>query len=293
MALMDLPWQRGSKASLTAAMQAGRLPHALLVGAYPGWGAAQLGAWLALQVLAHPRSEDVRRLAHPDFRLLAPEQGVIPVDEVRRLTAFAQRAPQLASAKVALIEDADRMNLNAANALLKSLEEPPADTYLILTSQRVGALLPTVRSRCQKVVVDRDIAAAEAWLGDAKARELLVDYGGAPLLAAAGAAAGERPLAAVLGELAHGDAGRSPQLLDEMLALDPVSLSARWLRVLVSAMAGETSALGLAADRRTFAFVDELMWFHRQASLSRSVNVRLQLERLCFLWRGLLRPSGR
>ena len=284
----DLPWLRGSKASLTAAMQAGRLPHALLLSAYPGWGAAQLGAWLALQVLGHSRTDDVHQLAHPDFRLLTPERGVIPVGEVRRLTEFGQRAPQLAPAKAALIEDADRMNLNAANALLKSLEEPPADTYLILTSQRAGALLPTVRSRCQKVTVPRDAAAAAAWLGDAETRDLLADYGGAPLLAAAGAAAGERPLAGLLRELAHSDAERSAELLEELLALDPVLLGARWLRFLVSAMAGEGAGLGLAADRRTFAFVDELMWFHQQATQASSVNVRLQLERLCFRWRALL-----
>ena len=76
---MELPWQAPNKASLAAAVEAGRLPHAILLSAYPGWGAAELGAWLALQVLQHRRAVDARQLAHPDFRWLAPERGRIPL----------------------------------------------------------------------------------------------------------------------------------------------------------------------------------------------------------------------
>lgn len=299
---MELPWQASNRAELAAAMDAGRLPHALLLSAYPGWGATELAAWLALQVLQRPDAADARQLAHPDFRWVAPERGRISVDEIRRLCEFGQGTPQLARAKAAVIEDADRMNVNAANALLKTLEEPPGDTYLILSSQRAGALPPTIRSRCQNVAVARRPEAAEAWLADQKARDLLQDYDGAPLLASVGAAEGERPIAGLLAELASARGERAAQLLEELLGLDPLRLAARWLRCLVRAAslpgapaAGAAASLPpLAADRRLFAFVDELLWFHQQASLSNSVNLRLELERLCHLWRGLGRqPTAR
>ena len=291
---MNLPWQEANRASLSAAVEAGRLPHGLLLSAYPGWGAAALGEWLALKVLALEdapggrTSAGVRQLAHPDFRWLAPEKGVIAVDAIRRLRDFSVGAPQLAPAKAVVIEDADRMNVNAANALLKTLEEPTANTYLILTSQRAGGLPPTIRSRCQKVAIARDAEAAKAWLTDAKARQLLDDYDGAPLLALAGAENGERPMAEMLGELGRGGQERTAALVEEMLALDPARLSARWARCLVNAM-GAATARRLAANRRTFAFIDELQWFHLQVVLSSSANVRLLLERLCHRWQALVR----
>ena len=285
---MNLPWHEADKASLRAAIEAGRLPHALLVSAYPGWGAAALGEWLALKVLAVPGAPEARRLAHPDFRWLAPEKEVIPVDAVRRLRDFSVGAPQMAPAKAVVIEDADRMNVNAANALLKTLEEPAANTYLILTSQCAGTLPPTIRSRCQQVAIARNAQAAEAWLTDAKARRLLDDYDGAPLLALAGGEEGERPMAEMLNELTQGGQGRTAALVEEMLALDPARLSARWARCLVNAMGGAGPDLGAAADRRTFAFIDELQWFHLQVVVSSSANLRLLLERLCHRWCSLV-----
>ncbi len=288
---MNLPWHEADKASLSAAIEAGRLPHALLVSAYPGWGAAALGEWLALKVLAVPGAPEARRLAHPDFRWLAPEKGVIPVDAIRRLRDFSVGAPQMAPAKAVVIEDADRMNVNAANALLKTLEEPSANTYLILTSQRAGTLPPTIRSRCQKVAIARNAQAAKTWLTDVKARRLLDDYDGAPLLALTGVEEGERPMAEMLSELGRGGPERTAALVEEMLALDPARLSARWARSLVNAMGGTTPDLDraatqwrAAADRRTFAFIDELQWFHLQVVVSTSANVRLLLERLCHRW---------
>ena len=73
-------------------------------------------------------------------------------------------APEIlgAPAKVVVIESAELMNLSAANALLKTLEEPPPDTYLLLASARPGRLLPTIVSRCQSVLIGRDLPLAHA-----------------------------------------------------------------------------------------------------------------------------------
>ena len=87
---------------------------------------------------------------HPDFFLLEPEEPEKPirVDQVRELVDFVVQTAQLGGRKVVLLEPAEAMNLNSANALLKSLEEPSGDTVLLLISHQPSRLLPTIKSRC-------------------------------------------------------------------------------------------------------------------------------------------------
>lgn len=285
---MELPWQAGAKALLQRDMDAGRLPHALLISAYPGWGELELSQWLALKLLGQAPDGDPRALAHPDLRWIAPDGERIKVEQVRALAEYAQGKPQAAPVKVAVLECADAMNIHAANALLKTLEEPPGAAHLILASHRAGALPPTVRSRCRQVRIPRDRAAALAWLqarregeGEGDGAALMQDYDGAPLLAASGAQRGERPMQDILAELARGSGAA---LIDELQAQDPRRLSQRWARWLTTAMRRDAPP---AASRRLFAFVDELLWFHRQVAESSSANRQLLLERLCWRWRRL------
>lgn len=87
---------------------------------------------------------------HPDHYVLEPEEvdKAIRVDQVRDLVGFVTQTAQLGGSKVILLEPAEAMNLNAANALLKSLEEPSGDTVLLLISHQPSRLLPTIKSRC-------------------------------------------------------------------------------------------------------------------------------------------------
>ncbi len=87
---------------------------------------------------------------HPDHYVLEPEEAdkAIRVDQVRDLVGFVTQTAQLGGRKVVLLEPAEAMNLNAANALLKSLEEPSGDTVLLLISHQPSRLLPTIKSRC-------------------------------------------------------------------------------------------------------------------------------------------------
>lgn len=87
---------------------------------------------------------------HPDHFVLEPEEAdkAIRVDQVRELVGFVTQTAQLGGRKVVLLEPAEAMNLNAANALLKSLEEPSGDTVLLLISHQPSRLLPTIKSRC-------------------------------------------------------------------------------------------------------------------------------------------------
>ncbi len=87
--------------------------------------------------------------AHPDIFHLTPEDSeFIKINQVRALIDFVNQTPQISTCKVVLLEPAEALNLNAANALLKSLEEPAGNSRLILVSHQVGQLLPTIKSRC-------------------------------------------------------------------------------------------------------------------------------------------------
>jgi DNA polymerase-3 subunit delta' len=88
--------------------------------------------------------------SHPDHYILEPEEADKPikVDQVRDLVSFVVQTAQMGGRKVVLIEPVESMNVNAANALLKSLEEPSGDTILLLISHQPSRLLPTVKSRC-------------------------------------------------------------------------------------------------------------------------------------------------
>lgn len=87
--------------------------------------------------------------AHPDiFHLLPEDSEFIKIDQVRGLVDFVNQTPQLSSCKVVIIEPAEALNINAANALLKSLEEPAGNTRILLVSHQVSQLLATIKSRC-------------------------------------------------------------------------------------------------------------------------------------------------
>lgn len=88
---------------------------------------------------------------HPDMYLVEPSGDQIRIDQIRTLCSRLALKPNEARVRVAVIACADRMNTRSANALLKELEEPPANTLFILTAQNSGGLLPTIISRCRPV----------------------------------------------------------------------------------------------------------------------------------------------
>jgi DNA polymerase-3 subunit delta' len=136
---------------------------------------------------------------HPDLRIVEPfdvdDDGVatpvewIAVDKIRALIDWALLTSHRRIAKVAIVAPAERMNAAAANALLKTLEEPPPSTYLILVAHQPGRLPPTIVSRCVRVPVPTpDRATASAWLaaqGVENPVALLAQANGAPLRARA------------------------------------------------------------------------------------------------------------
>jgi DNA polymerase-3 subunit delta' len=173
---------------------AGRLPHAWLISGPAGIGKATLAYRFARCLLVEgsagaagssdAKSGEAARLdlgidpAHPVFRRIASGghaglltierafdeargrlKSEIPVDEVRRIPAFFAATPAEGSWRIVVVDGADWMNRNAANALLKSLEEPPPRSLLLLIADRPGLLPATVRSRCRRLAL-RPLAGA-------------------------------------------------------------------------------------------------------------------------------------
>jgi len=157
------------------ALRLGRPPSAWLITGAPGIGKATLAYRIARYLLAHgateagaddlsvpenhPAARQVAAGSHPGLlvlkRAINPNTGklmtVLSVDEIRRLADFFGMTSGAGGWRVAIVDTADDMNDNAANALLKMLEEPPAHAMLLLLSNAPGRLLPTIRSRCQRL----------------------------------------------------------------------------------------------------------------------------------------------
>jgi len=202
--LAPLPWQALLWQRLGEQHDAGRLPQALMLTGAEGVGKLWFLRALASRLLcASPLAgtacgsckscELLKAGSHSDFMALHPEEGSrqIRIEQVRKLIQFAGRTPALGSRKVLLIGPAELMNSSAANALLKSLEEPSDSTTLLLSSNNVSALPATIRSRCQITThVPPSVEASVAWLqqfvGDADtAAQAHALFPGQPLLAAA------------------------------------------------------------------------------------------------------------
>lgn len=179
------PWQQRAYAAALNAFDNDRLAHALLLCGPERLGKRAVAVALAKRLLcATPRAD---RMAcgecrgcrffvagsHADFLDITFEEnektkkmrGEIVIEQIRRLGAWFALTPQLGRAQVAIIEPADAINFNASNALLKTLEEPSRDRYLILVSAHPAQLSATIRSRCQRLEFPLPARAeASAWL---------------------------------------------------------------------------------------------------------------------------------
>lgn len=197
-----LSWQRSHWERLLQSKAAGRLPHALLCSGPAGVGKLLFAERLAQALLCTGPAPDGSPCAgcracrlftagsHPDYIRVQPlEAGKdIRVDQIRELSTFLGYTSRTGGYKIALLEPAERMNSNAANSLLKTLEEPPSNSLLLLVSAAPAQLPATVRSRCQRLAFSLPPPEqALAWLAaqqpGADPALLLRLSAGAPLLA--------------------------------------------------------------------------------------------------------------
>ncbi len=257
------PWNAAAWRRLARALE--RLPHALLLYGPAGLGKADFALRLAaLRLCDEPpgdaacgRCRACRLLAagtHPDFHVLMPEQtalaeegllatfaqrygaddppgkdrkprAVIAVDQVRRLGEAVATRSHSSAYRVVVLQPAEAMNTNAANALLKLLEEPPPQTLMLLVAATLAPLPATVRSRCVRIDFTAPPAReALAWLADAG----VAGSDGPLLLALAGGA----PLTA-LAWARQGFLAQREGLIDDARQLlsggaDPLAVAGRW-----------------------------------------------------------------
>jgi len=200
---MPYPWQLKQWQQLQDAVSRQRLPHALLLTGANGTGINPFALQLAHSLLCEERREGAPACgqcrscvllyagSHPDIRQIYPEEPgrQIKVENIRELIRFFHLSTQYGKHKIAIIAPAEAMNRSAANGLLKTLEEPPALSLLILVSYQQAKLPITIRSRCQKIQFNEpEHAAAFAWLNERldapeKTTELLALTDNAPLKA--------------------------------------------------------------------------------------------------------------
>jgi DNA polymerase-3 subunit delta' len=186
--VFTLTGHEAAEADFEDARARGRLHHAWLLTGPEGVGKATFAYRAARRLLGaapadrygqlgaapdDPVSRQVAVRSHPDLMVLERigEEGkprkVIPVDEARRLGEFFSKSPASAPHRVAIIDAADDLNVNAANAILKTLEEPPPRGVLLMVSHSPGRLLPTVRSRCRRLAfAPMETEAAAAFVAD-------------------------------------------------------------------------------------------------------------------------------
>ncbi|MFT3730806.1 MAG: DNA polymerase III subunit delta' [Hyphomicrobium sp.] len=171
--------QEAAQAVFAEALASGRMHHAWLLAGPAGIGKATLAYQVARAALAQPDERDlfgqglaiepqsrtdrqVLALSHPSLlvvrRTYDPKtkrfSQIIPVDEVRRLKNFLALSAGEEGRRVVIVDSADDLNQNAANALLKSLEEPPGRTIFLLVTSAPGRLLATIRSRCRVITME-------------------------------------------------------------------------------------------------------------------------------------------
>ncbi|MFQ6371082.1 DNA polymerase III subunit delta' [Shewanella sp. YIC-542] len=162
----ELPWLQAAKQQFIQQRQQGNLPHALLLPLPEADGGVLLARFMAQQLLcAHPTASGAcghckscqlfAAATHPDFYQLQADGSQIKVEQVRHLCEALSTTPQQGGYRIALVLQCERMNTAAANALLKTLEEPGAATLLLLQSDHPGGLLATIVSRCQQIKVRR------------------------------------------------------------------------------------------------------------------------------------------
>jgi DNA polymerase-3 subunit delta' len=302
----DLFGHREAERALLDAYRGGRIPHAWLIGGAQGIGKATLAYRMARFVLAHrnPTAPAVQRAttlavdpadhvarqitACAHGGLLVLERGlndrgvmrtVITVDETRETIPFFGSTAAVDGWRVCIVDTVDELNPNAANALLKILEEPPRQSLFLLASHAPARALPTILSRCRKLML-RPLATDDVVRAAARAADMAADD---PALVEA-ANAGEGSVSRTL-TLLGGDQLKLQQRTAALLATLP-QVDPRELHAL-------GDALPLSDRAALAAFVDGVeRWISERLRTDDNANANLpRLARLAEVWEKIARAA--
>jgi DNA polymerase-3 subunit delta' len=266
--LQDIAGQPRALAVLERALGSGHVAHAYLFDGPPGVGKRQaaLGLAMALDCEASPgracgQCETCRRIAaglHPDVLTITSDGAQIVMEQAQQIVALGQQRPHEARARVIILDDADRLNANASNCLLKTLEEPLRGTHIVLVTSAPEKLLPTIRSRTQRVRFDRiaeaallQVAAARgADAASARVAAVMADGSMARFLTTVGTLADTAPAVERSGDETEEDAGKAAGSSREAGAAAGHDVTVEMARALRRAAAarGVAPILDTAAD---------------------------------------------
>ncbi|MCH9695576.1 MAG: DNA polymerase III subunit [Gammaproteobacteria bacterium] len=313
---MELTWHESFARSWSDRIQQDRLPHAVMLTGPKGVGKRAAASWIASQKLRpDPLSmlpvSPYEVLEHPDMRWIttAEDKKTIGIEQIRDLVSELNLTSYEGRGKVAVIEPANDMTANAANSLLKTLEEPPGDALLVLIADRVGKLPATIFSRCQRI--DFGVPGATEglkWLDRSHPgnnwAEALRMAGGAPL--AALLSADDLETSSSMGrdlQVLGNGSGSAVEVAARWAKQDP-QFVLTWLaqQVKLTIMAGSVgreAAPGLAIDESVLRRMDRRNLFCYLDIINRlrgqpggSYNVQLTLEGLLIDWTAGLKDCG-
>jgi len=313
---MDINWHKPFAQSWLDRIEQGRVPHAVILAGPPGVGKRAAAAWMVgRQLLACEQPElpqyPFKRPDHADLRWVeaAEAKVAIGIEQIRDLVDDLSLTSFAGGGKAAVIDPANAMTNNAANGLLKTLEEPSGDTLIILIVDRTGRLPATIFSRCQRIeFAPPSSPDSLAWLDrlqpDAPWAEALRVAGGAPLAAISAieqidtSTSMARDFAAVAaGRGSALDVAASWTRIELPFVLDWM---ARQVQMAIQAASGSGSRVaGLAIDesvlrrmdrRNLFCYLDIINRLRGQPA--GSYNVQLALEGLLMDWAEGLKDCG-
>jgi len=313
---MEIAWLNNFAKTWHDRVAHGRVPHAVLLAGPPGVGKRAAARWIAASTLGLEKADLPAHTGsipeHADLHWIAPpeDKESIGIEQIRDLIHDMSLTSYEGGGKVAVIEPANAMTANAANSLLKTLEEPPGDALLVLIADKVGRLPATIFSRCQRI----DLAPPGEEIGLAWLNQLQPGATWADALRVAGGA----PIAALA---AVEDLETSSLMARDLNALgrgagSAIEIAARWNKIgahfvlnwlsqqvklaLIAASAGRDRAIGLLIDesvlrpmdrRNLFCYLDIINGLRGQSG--GSYNVQLTLEGLLIDWASGLQDYGR
>ena len=298
------PWQENVWSRFNDYINTNRLPHAILLSGPLGIGKSCLALALAERLLCGSENHDyacgickscslLSAGSHPDMSSVTiPEKGKnITINEVRKLSSVITKTAQQGGWKVAVINPAESMNINAFNALLKSLEEPQGKTVLILVSHRLSLLPATIRSRCQIIsLFPPSHESAKSWLSSMlkdknNINKALQIADGRPLLALDYLQSDslgdqkhfEQLISEVrIGDLSFIDAAKQCASLDAGPALE-------WFISYLHRSAIADKAM--RSNQKIYLFLDRLNYMYRLVVSGSNVNPQLMWEEIFMSWR--------
>lgn len=322
---------------LKTVLDNGCLGHAYLFHGTDGIGKQQVALRLAQTILCEQNRDEraadscgacrgclqVVARTHPDFLLIEPDRELanpqIKIEQIRELESQVVYRPLIAARKVFIIDEADRLTIGAANALLKTLEEPPTHALFLLVTSRIDALPATIRSRCQRLrfsppseeQVQRALRTQLGWsAADAQFVAMLTEsrIGLALKSDPTALRAQQEEFGALAGAKAL-QSSASVLTIAETLhraerATEALSWLARWVRDLILTRAGSEPGFLVNQDRRPaleqgarpdqldrlldlYSTIDQM-----ERSATRNLNLQLALESVLLQLRDILVPAG-